>query len=67
MKRPLLPGRNVARPDPHTGKLWPPAFLALALHEANLRGEPKLAMPWHGWLIILGTVAGVSAMAWLAL
>ena len=36
-------------------------------HQANLRAEPKVKVPWFGWLILAGVFAGLGLLIWLLL
>jgi hypothetical protein len=33
-------------------------------HQANLRKEPKVTVPWYGWLIFGGALLGLGILAW---
>lgn len=33
-------------------------------HRANLRKEPKVTVPWSGWLIFAGALLGLGIFAW---
>lgn len=34
-------------------------------HAANLRAEPKVSVPWQGWLLVAGVFAGLVGFIWL--
>ena len=36
-------------------------------HQANLRSEPKVKIPWYGWLIFLAVFVGLGFLIWFLL